>query len=192
MTPGAPPAVLGRDRSRTITRAGWHRRRHVTGGRRTVVPSNWRHANHQLQPHFPVVTYPSPSEKRSRSSTQEVLGYVRSLPRSAARPRRSRGSLDATQRLAAALSSTEPSTRSGTPIVGPSGPRSPNLLRTMPFRDYVQERLAGMVAAPDGPTIRGPPSSLAWSATWSPKGPAVGQVMESRADLESPTRGLPG
>jgi hypothetical protein len=83
--------------------------------------------------HFPVVTCPSPREKRSRSSTQDVVGYARSLPSSSARRRRSRGSSGAMQPLAAAVSSIGPSPHSGTPIAGPSGPRSPSSPRTMHF-----------------------------------------------------------
>jgi hypothetical protein len=81
--------------------------------------------------HSPVVTCPSPSEKRSPCSTHEVAGCARLLLRSAVHPRRSRGNSGATRRRAAAASSIGPPVPSGMPIAVPSGPRSRSLLPTM-------------------------------------------------------------
>ena len=54
-SPGRPPGwrrehlrqFWDSDRSRAFERGRSHRRRPLTGGRRALVPSSWRHANHQ-------------------------------------------------------------------------------------------------------------------------------------------------
>ncbi len=61
LAPGASAAVLGRDRSRAFERGRRHRRRSLTGGRRAVVPSSWRHAT----------ISPDPASGRTCPSTRE-------------------------------------------------------------------------------------------------------------------------
>jgi putative transposase len=85
------------------------------------------------QLHSQVGTCPSPNEKRSPSSTQQVAGCVRLLRTSVARPRRSRENSGETRRRTTVISSIGPPRRSGMPIDASDGPRSPNSPKTTRF-----------------------------------------------------------
>ena len=83
---------------------------------------------------------------------------VREIARRAAagRRRRSPGSCAGTPRPGAGRWSTGPRRPSGTLTGGPGGRRSRSSPRTTSLRDYVQDRLAGMITRPDGALCAGP------------------------------------
>ena len=82
-----------------------------------------------------------------------LSGCARSPAGWAGRRRRSRGSCAATPRPAAVGWSTGPRTRSGTPTGAPSARRPPSSPATTRLREYVQDRLAGTITAPDGTAV---------------------------------------
>jgi hypothetical protein len=103
----------------------------------------------------------SPSERRSPSGARSALGFVRSPGESVDPHRRFRGSCGATPRPVAADSSTGRRRPSGT-LTGRRGAKKvAKLAANGKLRGYVQDRLAGMIAALDGARLQGP------KARWS-------------------------
>ena len=70
-------------------------------------------------------------------------------------------------------------------------PKVSKLAANDALRDYVQDRLAGTITAPDGEAVPGPAGALDRSTSWSPSGSAVGEVVEPGADLEPAAGRLP-
>lgn len=70
-------------------------------------------------------------------------------------------------------------------------PRVAKLAANEALREYVQERLAGLVTAPDGRAIRGP--AVPWNGHRHGRRQdrPPGQRLEPRADLKALARGLP-
>lgn len=58
-------------------------------------------------------------------------------------------------------------------------PKPPKLVVNARLREYVQDRLSGMVQRPDESGGRGPGGPVGRSSSGPPQGPAVGQGMES-------------
>ena len=107
------------------------------------------------------------------------------------RRRRSRGSCAATRRPAATSWRIGRRRRSGTPSGAPADRRSPSSPPTIALREYVQDRLAGTIARPDGELVAGPDGALHRPPPRSPRGPALGEVVEPGADLEPAAGRLP-
>ena len=59
------------------------------------------------------------------------------------------------------------------------------------LREYVQDRLAGMIAAPDGTTVPGPEGALDRAPSRPPPGPALGHLVEPGADRQPAAGRLP-
>ena len=59
------------------------------------------------------------------------------------------------------------------------------------LREYVQDRLAGMIAGPDGEPAPGPQSEVGRSPSWVTSRSAVGDSVEPRADLGPAPHRLP-
>ena len=160
-------------------------------GRCPVVSGGWRDAVGHVRPRRRGGTCRSPSARRSRCCAPAAVGCGRSRVSSVGRRRRSRGSCAATRRRAAAGWSIERRRRSGMPTCAP-GARSPRSWRsTLELRRYVQDRLSGAVQRPDGIVVAGPEVALDRSASWPAQGPALGEVVESGADLRPAAPGLP-
>lgn len=58
-------------------------------------------------------------------------------------------------------------------------PKTAKLAANDKLRGYVQDRLSGLIARPDGTAVEGPAVGFNWPSSWSPPGPAVGQGVES-------------
>ncbi len=72
-----------------------------------------------------------------------------------------------------------------------SRPKVPKLVANDTLRDYVQDRLAGTITKPDGQPVGGSGCALHRPTPWPPPGPALGEVLEPRADLEPPPSRVP-
>ena len=72
-----------------------------------------------------------------------------------------------------------------------SRPKVAKLAANDALREYVQDRLAGTIARPDGEPVPGPQVRLDRSSPRSPSGPALGEVVESGADREPAPGRLP-
>ena len=59
------------------------------------------------------------------------------------------------------------------------------------LRDYVQDRLAGLVTRPDGAEGPGSDCSVDRTASWAPRGSTLGEGVEPGADLEPAAGRLP-
>ena len=119
------------------------------------------------------------SEKRSRFSTPASVGCVRSPAAWVGVRRRSLVSCAATLLLVAEAWSIGPRPRSGIRIGAPAARRS-KLASNDALREYVQDRLGGVIARPDGelvpgPQVRwvgrrhGPRKDRRWATSWSPE-----------------------
>ena len=102
------------------------------------------------------VTYRWRSGRRSRSCAPTTAVCARSPGGLAGHRRRSRASCAVTPRLAAATCSTGPRLRSGMPIDVAGARRWPSWRVNDAMRQYVQDRLAGMVTSADGQAVAGP------------------------------------
>lgn len=109
-----------------------------------------------------------------------AAGCERSLGGWAGRRRRSRASCAAMPRPGAAGWSIGPRPRNGTPSGGLGAPRRPGLLLTRGCASNVQDRLAGVIATPDGAAVPGPEvrwigrrhgrrKDRRWARAWSPE-----------------------
>ena len=58
-------------------------------------------------------------------------------------------------------------------------PKVAKLAANGELRQYVQDRLGGLIAAPDGAAVPGPKCTLGRASPWSPTRPAVGGLVES-------------
>ena len=178
--PGASAEVLGRSCSRAVERG-------VGGGSRRVSRC-WGRAGfaNVVACHLSVfvlcrgATYRSSSEKRLRFFKPAVVAYVRSPGSCAAHRRRSRENCGGTQQREVETSSIEPRPPNGMPIGERSVRKLPNSLRNGELRQYVQDRLGGLIAAPDGAAVPGPNvrwvgrrrgrrQDRRWAASWSPE-----------------------
>ena len=120
------------------------------------------------------------NEKRSRFSTPASVGCVRSPATWVGHRRRSLVSCAATPLLVAEVWSIGPRPRSGIRTGAPAVRRFPNLPANDALREYVQDRLGGVIARPDGelvpgPQVRwvgrrhGPRKDRRWATSWSPE-----------------------
>jgi len=71
-------------------------------------------------------------------------------------------------------------------------PKPAKLAVNAELRRYVQDRLSGAVERPDGGAVDGPEVAWIRPTSRSPQGPALGEVLESGADLQPTAPGLPG
>ena len=70
-------------------------------------------------------------------------------------------------------------------------PKLAKLATNGELRQYVQDRLGGLIRALDGAALAGPDVRLDRTASRSPTRPAVGGLVESRADRQQATGRLP-
>ena len=107
-------------------------------------------------------------------------GCAGSLAGWAVRHRLSRGNCAATHQLAVTRRRTGRRPRNGMPNGAPAGPRWPGSLRNKALRDYVQDRLAGVITTPAGELVPGPEvrfigrrhgrrADRRWARSWSPE-----------------------
>ena len=157
-SPGRPPA----GGASTDARSGQRSRLGVERGRRRwcrgiacrgnqVVPGGWRHATiascARRRSRRRGDTFPSPSVRRSRFYTSRAMACVRSPAGSGGRLPHSRANCGAARPRAAAASSTGPRPRRA---ADGRRPKPAKLAINVALHDYVQERLAGRIATPDG------------------------------------------
>jgi hypothetical protein len=150
------------------------RRRSGRGGSVTVAACH-RHASNPPR----AATCRSPSARRLRCCGPNKRGCVRSPDDWAGRRRRSRVSCAATRPHVAVVWTIGPRPRSGMPSEG-RGDRIAKLAANEQLRQYVQDRLAGTVMAPDGRPVPGPDvrwigrrhgrrQHRSWALSWSPE-----------------------
>ena len=72
-----------------------------------------------------------------------------------------------------------------------SRPKVAKLAANDRLRAYVQDRLAGMIARPDGEPVPGPRVTVGRSPSWATSRSALGDGVEPRADLEPAAGRLP-
>gem|GEM_PF-5009490 len=166
------------------------RRRPLTGGRRAVVPSSWWYANYQ--PHSTFWSLPVLRRaRRDRDPQRDGLWGTRDRF-----PDRPLAVDDLTGAQAQCSDSRGPSRVSG--LYRTVACRAPD--QAAQGRQACCKRRASRIRprAPrrDGRRARRSahprsPRSLARPATWSPKRPALGHVVESGEDLEPSARRLP-
>ena len=105
---------------------------------------------------------------------------MRSPGSCAAHRRRSRENCGGTQQREVETSSIEPRPPNGMPIGERSVRKLPNSAANGELRQYVQDRLGGLIAAPDGAAVPGPNvrwvgrrrgrrQDRRWAASWSPE-----------------------
>jgi len=61
-------------------------------------------------------------------------------------------------------------------------PKVSKLAANDPLRDYVQDRLAGVIVRPDGELVPGPDVGMGRTPSRSPTGSTLGEVVEPGAD----------
>ena len=70
-------------------------------------------------------------------------------------------------------------------------PKIAKLAANGALREYVQDRLAGTIARPDGDHVPGPDGAVHRPPSRPPSGPALGEVVEPGADLAPAPARLP-
>ena len=187
-SPGRPSTARREDRVRfweAIARGvssedAAARGRGVIRGRVEVVPAGWRDAADLVWPRCRAAICPSPSGRRSRSCTRSSSGCARSPAASAGRRRRSRGSCAATRRRARIGWTYRATTAQWHAERRASRPKVAKLAANDRLREYVQDRLAGTIARPDGELVPGPEvrfigrrhgrrADRRWAKSWSPE-----------------------
>jgi len=173
-----PSPVLGGDCSRRLERGcgwgGWG----VRARRLEMVPARWRNAAHLAGPGIGALSVVCSNGKRSRSCAPSGPGCVRSPADWVVPPRRSRGSFGAMPPRARIAWSTGQRPHTGTPSGAPAAPRSGKLAANDVLRQYVNDRLAGVIARPDGERVEGPDvrwigrrhgrrADRRWATSWS-------------------------
>ena len=170
-------------------------RRSRSGCRRRsgpVVPRGWRDAADLVGPAVGALPVVSPSGRRSRSCAPSASACARSPAGWVGRRRRSRGSCAATRRRAAArleLSGDDRAVARRAARQPPEGRRSSP--RTTRLREYVQDRLAGTIARPDGEPVPGPDVRWIGRATAAAQDRRWASVVEPGADREPAAARLP-
>ena len=153
---GPGPEVLGRDRQRRCERE----RGGLGGGgiRRLAPGGSVRLAGCDLSvsPRCPAVTCPWPSVRRSPSSRQKAVACERLPAMCDARRQPSAESCAVMRPRGLTRRVTGPSTPSGMRTEERGRPKVAKLAATDKLREYVQDRLAGLISRPDGTKVPGP------------------------------------
>jgi hypothetical protein len=177
---GDPAALLAQDLRGAVERGRRHRLRRVHAGGHAVVPRSWRHDHQSPLSHRRGAICRLPRARRSRCCGAQRCG-VREVAR---RLGRSPSTISRELRRNAA-------TRGGGLEYWASTaqwhaerrarrPKTAKLAVNDTLRQYVQDRLAGTVTAPDGSDLRGPAvrwigrrhgrrEDRRWACSWSPE-----------------------
>ena len=160
------------------------------------VGSRWfRHAGGMPPISLAEPVGPLPVVRRARGDRDAARPGASACARSPADSGATRGrslaSCAATPPRAAVSWSTGRRSRSGRPQQAAKRPKAAKLVDNDRLRDYVQERLAGQVRRPDGTSSRAREQPGGRGEQAPPAGPAVGDGVESGADLEPAEARLP-
>ena len=82
--------------------------------------------------------------------------------------------------------------RSGRRSLMARRPKTAKLAASDKLRNYVQDRLAGVIARPDGSAVPGPQVPWGGRRHGPPQGSPLGAVVEPAADLEPAPARVPG
>ena len=160
---------LERRCGRTVDSSGWRPSGRSTDNaavdaglspavRSTLVPEGWGHASNAflavIEDSIRALSFISRNVRISPFCARRALVYEPSLASSIALHARSLANSGAIWRAATALQNTEPPRHNGTPT-GRRRPKPAKLAVNPILRDYVQDRLAGMIAAPEGAPLVG-------------------------------------
>jgi HTH-like domain/Helix-turn-helix domain/Integrase core domain len=176
---GGPAALLAQDRRGTLQRGCRRRVRGIDAGGQPLVPRSWWHAADQLGP--TVGPLPVIAEREEIALLRVQRCGVRAIAR---RLGRSPSTISRELRRNAATRGGGLDYRASTAQWHAQRrarrPKTAKLAANDPLRQYVQDRLAGTVTAPDGIKVPGPQvrwigrrhgrrTDRRWATCWSPE-----------------------
>ena len=202
-SPGRPPVARREDRRRfwaAIAAGRSSEDAAADAGVSPAVGARWfRRAGGMPPSHLAPSSKPtvgalpcrSRSGRRSRSCGRRGTGCGRSPAGCGERRPRSPASCAATPPRAAAAWTYRATTAQWHADRSARRPKPAKLAVNAALRRYVQERLAGLVVAPDGAALRGPGRAVEGPPARAAAEPALGHGVEPGADRPSPAARLP-